>query len=398
MTTPPRSLFLLAMAFAAAACGSQHEQPSAPSAPPTPRPAPSPALIVVTAERTPADMPRPASLSLYTIAADGRLVLAGTPQPIGPLTGVYAASYVPATGLYRQLVVDEPRPSRSVPPVRIETYTVDQETAVFTRIGAEQAPSRSNAVAFHPNGRFLYASIGGQQLDGYELDSANGALLRRIPGAPFTWAAPIASARISLAPSGRFGWGTGRIPDGYHSNNGYVVSFALDAATGAVTAFSDARIYDQSSSLALTTREDAAYILDRWPYRSSRFTWHRFALDASGSLDDHEMLDDGWGAPYSCFTRSDRHLLSLDTSRLYLVSIAPDGRTEYRTDLRGPRADYWDARRVLLEIGRYVYVGADRSIAVVRLDEDAGTLEPVQEVTPGDTLEILAVARALPPG
>lgn len=398
MIQPYRTALALAATLGALACGAPPENATSPTpvaSAPTPRPAPRPALIVATTERSYAQKATPTSLALYVIGADGRLTLAGPPQPIGDLSAVHAGSYAASSGLYRQLVADGPGSTGGR--LRLATYRPDLETGVFTPLGAQDAPFASSVVAFHPNGRAVYASVGTGQLDGYELDPGNGALLRRLPGAPYSWDAPVAVSRLAFAPSGRFAWGTGRVPDGYHHNHGFVLTFGIDPATGAVAATAETPLYDQQSDLAVATGEDTAYIVDRSDLRAGELTWHRFRVDGSGALDREERWNARLGGPVLRFTRSDRSLLGLEGRWLDLMPIGAGGRPAQRATADAPRSEYWDARRVLLQVGDHVYVGGDRTIGVLRLDEDAGTLEPVQEVTAGETLEILAVTAALPP-
>jgi 6-phosphogluconolactonase (cycloisomerase 2 family) len=389
-------LTLAAALFALAACASPNgAAPTAPAPVPTPRPRSSPALVVVTAARSRAVKPTPAHLSVYAIGADGRLTLAASPQPVGALDRVYAASYSAASGLYRQAVSEVPFSLGGA--VTLVTYALDAGTGVFTRLGASDLPRRSTVIAFHPSGRFLYAGAGAQQIDGYELDPQNGALLRALPGAPFSWEAPMGVVDLRFTASGRFAWGHGRIPDGYHSNRGFVVSFAVDPGTGALQTSDETPMYDQQSILAVSTREDAAYLVDRTVLRPGAMTWRRFSVDRAGVLDQEEQWD-GRHAAGLHFSASDRFLLSIgDGDRLALLERGPDDRPVQRTQIEIPKDAGSDHQRALFQVGDFLYLGGDRTLGVVRLDEPAQALSLVQEVTPGEDLEILSVALVLPP-
>jgi hypothetical protein len=347
--------------------------------------------VVLTAQLTRTSDPTPAFLSLYSIGSDGRLAAVGPPQAIGPLYGVRAVSYAPATGLYRQVVTQ-----RDVGTVRLVTYRLDLETGVFTHVTDVDLPAPAGVAAFHPNGRHLYTGAGEQTMTGYELDPDNGVLLRVIPGAPFSFAAPLSLSDFSVAPSGRFAWGQGRIRDGYHHNHGFVVTFAVDPATGALRTSTEARVWDQQSDLAVATGEDRAYVLDRSEMAGGQVTWRRFHVDGDGGLEQRDIWNARVGGVRLRFTRSDRFLLALSGSTLSLLEIASD-QPRVGASVAVARATYWDARRVLLQRGGCAYVGGDRAISVVGVDEEAGTLEVLQEVTPtASDFEVLAVAPALP--
>lgn len=393
---PSRPSLVLAALAALVSCaspdGALPTAPAAPSPAATPRPLPPPALVVLTALRTRTSDPTPAFLSLYSIGADGRLTAAGPPQAIGPLYGVRAVSYAPATGLYRQVVTQ-----RNVGALTLVTYRLDLETGVFTHLADVDLPVPGYVAAFHPSGRYLYTGAGAQAMTGYELDPGNGVLLRAIPGAPFTFAAPMSLSHFSVAPSGRFAWGQGRIRDGYHHNNGFVVTFAVDPATGALRTSTEARVWDQQSDLAVATGEDRAYVLDRSEMAGGQVTWRRFRVDGAGDLEQRDIWNARVGGLSLRFTRSDRFLLALSGGDLSLLEIGASGQPSAGPSVAVPRSEYWDARRVLLQVGAHAYVGGDRAVRVVRVDEGARTLELVQDLTPVESdSEILAVALSLP--
>jgi hypothetical protein len=391
-----RSIILsVAAAACLAACGSPEAGPTVPVPLPTPRPVLSPALLVTTGPRSSTGAPAPAQISTYAIGPDGRLTLAAPPQPIGAVDRVYAASYVPSSGLYRQLLTDAPWSQGG--PVSLETHRVDLETGVLTRIGVSALPFRSGVAAFHPGGRFLYATEGPQRLHGYELDPGNGAILRPVPGGPFTWRAPMAVSQLSFAASGRIAWAQGRIPDGYHANRGFVLTFAVDPQTGALSTPAETPVYDQFSDLAVATREDAAYVVDRTDLRPGELTWRRFSIDAAGGLVQEGRWNERLGGSRVLFTRSDRFLIAHGDGAMDLLEIGANGRPMRRAQILVPSPSSWDARRVILPWGDFYYVGGDRSVAVVHADEGAGTIEVVQEVTPGEDLQVLSVALARPP-
>jgi hypothetical protein len=394
--TAPTKLTLAATLAALAACGSPEAGPTAPAPAtlPTPRPAASPALLVTTAPRRASGAPDPAQVSTYAIGPDGRLTLAAPPQAIGPVDRVFAVSYVDSSGLYRQLLSEAPWSQGGS--VSLVTHRVDLETGTLTRIGASELPFRSGVAAFHPGGRFLYATEAAQRLHGFELDPGNGAILRPVPGGPFTWDAPMAVSTLAFAGSGRIAWAQGRIPDGYHSNRGFVLTFAFDPATGALSTSAETPVFDQFSDLAVATREDAAYVVDRSDLRAGELTWRRFSVDAAGGLAQEERWYQRLGGARMRFTRSDRFLVALDGDSLDLLELGASGRPTRRAELRVPAATYWDARRVIIPSGDFLYLGGDNSVAVVRVDEAVGTLEQVQEVTPGENLQVLAVALARP--
>jgi hypothetical protein len=366
----------------------------APASMPTPRPAPSPALLVTTAPRSSAGAPSPAQVATYAIGPDGRLTLAAPPQPLGAVDRVYAVSYVDSSGLYRQVLSEAP--SSQGGPVSLVTHRVDLETGLLTRLGASELPFRSAVAAFHPGGRFLYATEGPQRLHGFELDPGNGAILRAVPGGPFTWDAPMGVSTLAFAESGRIAWAQGRIPDGYHSNRGFVLTFAFDPATGALSTSAETPVFDQFSDLAVATREDAAYVVDRTDMSPGELTWRRFSVDPAGALAQEARWNQRLGGIRMRFTRSDRFLVALEGDTLDLLEIGASGRPTRRAAVKVPWATYWDARRVIIQWGDFLYVGADNSLTVVRVDEAAGTLEKVQELTPGENLQVLAVALARP--
>ena len=200
---------------------------------------------------------------------------------------------------------------------------------------------------------------------------------------------------LHFAASGLFAWGHGRIPDGYHSNRGFVISFAVDPGTGALSTSDETPMYDQQSILAVSTREDAAYLVDRTVLRPGAMTWRRFSVDGAGALDQEEQWDGRYAAGLH-FSASDRFLLSIgDGDRLALLERG-GGRPVQRTQIDIPRDSGSDHRRALFQVGDFLYLGGDRTLGVVRLDEPAQTLSLVQEVTPGEDLEILSVALVPP--
>ena len=393
-TRLPATAALAALAALVSCAVPDGPAPTAPGPVPTPRPLPSPALLVTTAPRARSAASGPAQVSTYAIGSDGRLTLAAAPQPIGAVDRVHAVSYVDSSGLYRQLLSEAPWSQGGA--VSLVTHRVDLETGVLTRIGASELPFRSGVAAFHPGGRFLYATEGPQRLHGYELDPGNGALLRPVPGGPVTWNAPMAVSTLSFAESGRIAWAQGRIPDGYHANRGFVLTFAFDPATGALSTSAETPVFDQFSDLAVSTREDAAYVVDRTDLRPGELTWRRFTVDPAGALEQQARWNLSLGGARMRFTRSDRFLVALDGDSLDLLEIGGQGRPVRRAELRVPAATYWDARRVIIPAGDFLYVGGDDGVAVVRVDESAGTLEKLQEVMPGENLQVLAVALARP--
>ncbi|MET0553500.1 MAG: hypothetical protein ABW221_10720 [Vicinamibacteria bacterium] len=382
-------LLVAATAAGLGGCGSPDSGPAAPAPVPTPRAVSSPALVVTTAARSSSSEPRAAQLSVYVIAPDGRLVQAGPSEPIGSVSGVAAASYAATGGLYRQVL------TRSGGPSTLVTYQLDLSTAVFTRLASAELPWHGTTAALHPNGRFLYAAAGAQALVGYELDPGSGALLRALPGVPFTWDAPSGASDLSLAPSGRFAWAHVRIPDGYHGNRQVVVSLAVDPSTGALRTTDETPVYDRISSLAVSPREDTAYLVDRSNGRLGRFTWRRFDVDGAGALVGEEP----WGGDYAGglhFTPSGRFLLSAeDGDYLTLVERTSDGRTVRGASIPVPRSSTWDARRTVLQHGGCAYVVGDQGIGVVRVDEPARALTLLQDAGTGGQ-EILSVVLAVP--
>ena len=392
MRTP--KLLMASMVAGLAACASPEAGPTAPPPVPTPRPVPQPALLVTTAVRSYAQESNPAQVAVYTIGPDGRLALTAPPQAVGSLARVYAASYTPSTGVFRQAV--SASDDRYEGPTTLVTYAVDVPRGAFTRLGTVELPRRSVSVGLHPGGRFLYASVDRQVMDAYELDPQGAAILRAIPGAPFTWNALTGASDFTFAPSGRLLWAHGRVPDGYHGINQFVLSFAVDPATGALRTTDETPVLERMSSLAVAAGEDVAYLVDRSNWRLGRFTWRLFNIDGAGALSE----DEPWGGDYVGglhFTRSGRFLLSVgDDNSLSLLERAADGRAVLRTAIGIPVSGGWEVQRTLLQVGDFVYLGGDRTLAVVRLDESARTLTLVQEVTPGDDLQVLSVALALP--
>ena len=154
-------------------------------------------------------------------------------------------------------------------------------------------------------------------------------------------------------------------------------------------------MYDQQSILAVSTREDTAYLVDRTVLRPGAMTWRRFSVDGAGALDQEEQWDGRYAAGLH-FSASDRFLLSIgDGDRLALLERG-GGRPVQRTQIDIPRDSGSDHRRALFQVGDFLYLGGDRTLGVVRLDEPAQTLSLVQEVTPGEDLEILSVALVPP--
>jgi hypothetical protein len=126
-------------------------------------------------------------------------------------------------------------------------------------------------------------------------------------------------------------------------------------------------------------------------------TWRRFSVDRAGVLDQEEQWD-GRHAAGLHFSASDRFLLSIgDGDRLALLERGPDDRPVQRTQIEIPKDAGSDHQRALFQVGDFLYLGGDRTLGVVRLDEPAQALSLVQEVTPGEDLEILSVALVLPP-
>jgi hypothetical protein len=126
-------------------------------------------------------------------------------------------------------------------------------------------------------------------------------------------------------------------------------------------------------------------------------TWRRFRVDGAGDLEQRDIWNARVGGLSLRFTRSDRFLLALSGGDLSLLEIGASGQPSAGPSVAVPRSEYWDARRVLLQVGAHAYVGGDRAVRVVRVDEGARTLELVQDLTPVESdSEILAVALSLP--
>jgi hypothetical protein len=167
--------------------------------------------------------------------------------------------------------------------------------------------------------------------------------------------------------------------------------------TGALRTTDETPVLERMSRLAVAAGEDVAYLVDRSNWRLGRFTWHLFDIDGTGALTE----DEPWGGDYVGglhFTSSGRFLLSVgDDNSLSLLERADDGRTVLRTAIGIPVSGGWEVQRTLIQVGDFVYLGGDRTLGVVRVDEPSRTLELVQELTPGEDLEVLSVVLARPP-
>jgi len=116
----------------------------------------------------------------------------------------------------------------------VSAYTVDARTGALTSMGTVASGIGPHNIALDPSGKFAYVTNAGEfaQISGisaYTIDAATGAL-SEIPGSPF----PTEGGGImTVDPTGRFLYAM--LNDRDNSRVGHVVSYSINASSGALT-------------------------------------------------------------------------------------------------------------------------------------------------------------------
>jgi 6-phosphogluconolactonase (cycloisomerase 2 family) len=276
----------------------------------------------------------------------------------------------------------------------IHAYSVDATTGGVTPIGVFGAGGSPTAVIVDPTGEFAYASASDSQvLTTYRIDGGNGMLSaldsRVVRGAPM---------------SVRFGLGdhpTKILPRFVHvagSSSGDVTSYAIDAATGALTQSASVLSGTNTVSVAVDPRLRFVYSANE-----DAGSIGIFSIGAMGALGGSIPAQPIGGRPtHVAIDRSARFLYAVARD----VVVPDDGRlTAFAIDAASGALTVLSAQDVGFDpvwvetdpTGRFLYVanggtGASGSSSISIFSIDPITGEPTSSATPADAPGVSSLA------
>lgn len=342
---------------------------------------------------------------VFELGQDGRLTAAALGDVILPVTLTPGGPFV---DLARRLVYLADR-GRGF----LAAYRLDPSTGALTLFDQVKVPQEElGNAAVDPGGRFLYTTASGSAF-GYRIDTRAGLGLEPIPGSPFTTSEdhgyPLLGS-FEFSPSGRFVWLHAQERSGVlgypRTTREMLLSFRVNPASGALesTGGLEVKVWDRErSNLAAVPGERLAFLGRRESLQLAP-SLTRYAIDpVSGVLAEEGRLR-GIFTDRLHMTPSGRWLLAanIGAATLYTLEVQPQGDVVLRNSLDLPV----EGQRPIAQHGPYVYVGLSWNVAgyfqgsrlaVLRLDEDSGALETIQEVQiPGRRIASLALAELAP--
>jgi 6-phosphogluconolactonase (cycloisomerase 2 family) len=142
----------------------------------------------------------------------------------------------------------------------ISAFAIDPATGALTPIGSATATDGLRIITVAPSGRFLYvANENAGNVAAFAIDATTGAL-SAVPGSPF--AAGSSTYSVVVDPSGTFAYATNR-------RSSTVSVFRIDATTGALSAQSPVAARSGAVGLAMTRGTAAVRSTPRFAYAAN---------------------------------------------------------------------------------------------------------------------------------
>lgn len=341
---------------------------------------------------------------VFELGQDGRLTAAALGDVVLPVTLAPGGPFVDPA---RRLVYLTDRGGGF-----LVAYRLDPSSGALTFFDQVKVPQELGNAAVNAGGRFLYTMASGSAF-GYRIDTRTGLALEPIPGSPFTTSEdhgyPLLGS-FEFSPSGRFVWLHAQERSGVlgypRTTREMLLSFRVVPASGALesTGGLEVKVWDgERSNLAAGPGEQFAFLGRRESLQLAP-SLTRYAIDpVSGVLGEEGTLR-GISTDRLHMTPSGRWLLAanIGAEKLYALEVQPQGDVVLRNSLDLPV----EGQRPIAQHGPYVYVRLSWNVAgyfqgsrlaVLRLDEDSGALETIQEVQiPGRRIASLAVAELAP--
>ena len=148
----------------------------------------------------------------------------GPPRSISPTSSIGRWPCTPAAGSCLR--------RGTTTPVGLDAYQVDGANGALTFIASTTMASPSRAVVVDPSGKYVYAAnVNSASVSAFAVNETSGTLTP-LAGSPVaTVSSPQA---LAIDPSGRYLY--------VASNSGPLAGYAIDSATGALTAVAGRRL------------------------------------------------------------------------------------------------------------------------------------------------------------